>query len=98
MSEPTALERHLSQGVVGLPTALASAVGLIMASPVILTATTGFGNGGGVFAIAVAIAFLLTVFAITTRIGTDLLETLTAMLNPLPAIALLPLLREAHSF
>ncbi len=43
------------------------------------------------YALGVAIAFLLTVFAITTRIGTDLLETLTAMLNPLPAIALLPL-------
>jgi NitT/TauT family transport system permease protein len=31
------------------------------------------------------------VLAITTRIGTDFLETMTAMLNPLPAIALLPL-------
>src|SRR3546814_12496286 len=29
--------------------------------------------------------------AITSRLGTDLLETLTAMFNPLPAIALLPL-------
>ena len=29
--------------------------------------------------------------AISTRIGTDFLETLTAMFNPLPAIALLPL-------
>ena len=29
--------------------------------------------------------------AITTRIGTDFLETMTAMFNPLPAIALLPL-------
>jgi NitT/TauT family transport system permease protein len=36
-------------------------------------------------------AGLLTVFAITTRLGTDLLEILTAMFNPLPAIALLPL-------
>jgi NitT/TauT family transport system permease protein len=43
------------------------------------------------YAAGVAIAFVMTVFAITTRIGTDLLETLTAMLNPLPAIALLPL-------
>jgi NitT/TauT family transport system permease protein len=41
---------------------------------------------GGVLA-----AGVLTVFAITTRIGTDLLEMLTAMFNPLPAIALLPL-------
>jgi len=31
------------------------------------------------------------VAAITSRIGTDLLETLTSMFNPLPAIALLPL-------
>jgi NitT/TauT family transport system permease protein len=36
-------------------------------------------------------AWLLTVLAITTRVGTDLLELLTAMFNPLPAIALLPL-------
>lgn len=35
-------------------------------------------------------AFLLTTLAISTRIGRDLLETLTAMFNPLPAIALLP--------
>ena len=39
----------------------------------------------------IAIASLMTVLAISTRIGTDLLETLTAMFNPLPAIALLPL-------
>ncbi|MDR0721285.1 MAG: ABC transporter permease subunit [Treponema sp.] len=39
----------------------------------------------------VLVAGVLTVFAITTRIGTDLLEILTAMFNPLPAIALLPL-------
>lgn len=38
-----------------------------------------------------ALAALLTAFAITSRLGTDLLETLTAMFNPLPAIALLPL-------
>lgn len=39
----------------------------------------------------IVLAGTLTVIAITTRIGTDLLETLTAMFNPLPAIALLPL-------
>jgi NitT/TauT family transport system permease protein len=39
----------------------------------------------------VAGAFLLTTLAMSTRIGRDLLETLTAMFNPLPAIALLPL-------
>jgi NitT/TauT family transport system permease protein len=36
-------------------------------------------------------AFLLTSLAVSTRLGRDLLETLTAMFNPLPAIALLPL-------
>ena len=36
-------------------------------------------------------AGLLTAFAGTTRLGADLLETLTAMFNPLPSIALLPL-------
>ncbi|MGB3288785.1 MAG: ABC transporter permease [Burkholderiaceae bacterium] len=43
------------------------------------------------YAAGIVLAALLTVLAITTRIGTDLLETLTAMFNPLPAIALLPL-------
>lgn len=37
------------------------------------------------------IAALLTAFASLTRIGADLLETLTSMFNPLPSIALLPL-------
>jgi NitT/TauT family transport system permease protein len=35
-------------------------------------------------------AFLLTSLAMGSRLGRDLLETLTAMFNPLPAIALLP--------
>jgi NitT/TauT family transport system permease protein len=39
----------------------------------------------------VALAAVVTTFAVSTRIGTDLLSTLTAMFNPLPAIALLPL-------
>ena len=43
------------------------------------------------YAGGVTLAGLLTVFAITTRPGTDLLEILTSMFNPLPAIALLPL-------
>jgi NitT/TauT family transport system permease protein len=43
------------------------------------------------FSSGVLLAGVLTVLAITTRIGTDFLETMTAMLNPLPAIALLPL-------
>ena len=43
------------------------------------------------YAVGIAIAALLTAFAVSSSIGTDLLETLTAMFNPLPAIALLPL-------
>jgi NitT/TauT family transport system permease protein len=43
------------------------------------------------YAAGIAAAFVLTTLAVSTRIGRDLLETLVAMLNPLPAIALLPL-------
>lgn len=43
------------------------------------------------YAVGVTLAMLLSVAAINTRLGNDLLETLTSMLNPLPAIALLPL-------
>ncbi|MDR2099199.1 MAG: ABC transporter permease subunit [Campylobacteraceae bacterium] len=43
------------------------------------------------YACGILLAATLTVLAITTRIGTDLLEVLTSMFNPLPAIALLPL-------
>lgn len=43
------------------------------------------------YALGVAGALALTSLAIGTRFGRDLLETLTAMFNPLPAIALLPL-------
>ena len=45
---------------------------------------TGYGLG-------ILIAACITVLAQVTRIGDDLLDTLTAMFNPLPAIALLPL-------
>lgn len=44
------------------------------------------GYAGGVLC-----AFLLTAAAVSTRLGRDLLDVLTAMFNPLPAIALLPL-------
>ncbi len=44
------------------------------------------GYGGGVL-----LAGLFTMIAVGTRLGGDLLELLTAMLNPLPAVALLPL-------
>jgi NitT/TauT family transport system permease protein len=37
------------------------------------------------------LATLLTTVAVSTRIGSDVLSTLTAMFNPVPAIALLPL-------
>jgi NitT/TauT family transport system permease protein len=43
------------------------------------------------YAAGLAIAALLTALASATRLGADLLETLTAMFNPLPSIALLPL-------
>ncbi|MDO2217817.1 APC family amino acid permease, partial [Pseudomonas aeruginosa] len=58
--------QHLLRGRVGFPTALASSVGLIMASPVILTATTGFGLGGGTFAVAMLVALLLMLAQSTT--------------------------------
>ena len=44
----------------------------------------GYGAG-------LALAAVMTTIAVSTRFGTDLLNTLTAMFNPLPAIALLPL-------
>jgi len=44
------------------------------------------GYGAGVLG-----AFALTTLAVGTRLGRDLLTTLTAMFNPLPPIALLPL-------
>ncbi len=43
------------------------------------------------YAIGLVLALVFTVLAMATRLGNDLLETLTAMFNPLPAIALLPL-------
>lgn len=38
-----------------------------------------------------ALALIASALAVTTQFGRDLLSTLTAMLNPLPSIALLPL-------
>jgi NitT/TauT family transport system permease protein len=43
------------------------------------------------YAAGVSIAMALTTLAMSSRLGMDLLGMLTAMLNPLPAIALLPL-------
>ncbi|HXS51797.1 MAG TPA: ABC transporter permease [Usitatibacter sp.] len=42
------------------------------------------------YSIGLVLALVITMLAMATRIGNDLLETLTAMFNPLPAIALLP--------
>ena len=60
------LQAHLDHGVVGFPTALATAVGLVMASPVILTATAGFSIGGVSFLLAMGIAFVLMQLQATT--------------------------------
>jgi len=43
------------------------------------------------YAAGLVLAALFTTIAVSTRIGSDLLSTLTAMFNPVPAIALLPL-------
>jgi NitT/TauT family transport system permease protein len=43
------------------------------------------------YALGIGLGVVITTAAITTRTGSDVLATLTAMFNPLPAIALLPL-------
>jgi NitT/TauT family transport system permease protein len=43
------------------------------------------------YGVGILLASVLTAVAISSRIGTDFLETLTSMFNPLPAIALLPI-------
>ena len=43
------------------------------------------------YLMGIAGAFLLTWLAVSNRLGRELIETLTSMFNPLPAIALLPL-------
>ncbi len=48
------------------------------------TLAVGYGLG-------LALAALFTTFAVASGVGTRILSTLTAMFNPLPAIALLPL-------
>ena len=57
--QPTATGSQLAEGAVGFPTALATSIGLIIASSVVLTATQGFGLAGGTFAIAIVIAYIL---------------------------------------
>ncbi len=43
------------------------------------------------YACGLALATVFTTFAVISRLGTRILSTLTAMFNPLPAIALLPM-------
>jgi NitT/TauT family transport system permease protein len=43
------------------------------------------------YGIGLMLAGMFVSLAVSTRLGTDLLSTLTAMFNPLPAIAMLPL-------
>ena len=43
------------------------------------------------YGVGLSLAALLTTLAVSTRVGADVLATLTAMFNPVPAIALLPL-------
>jgi len=43
------------------------------------------------YSCGIALAAVLTAIGIASKIGTDFLETLTSMFNPLPAIALLPI-------
>lgn len=45
-----------------------------------------WGYGAGIF-----LATILTIIATLTKLGQDIMETLTSMFSPLPAIALLPL-------
>ena len=47
------------------------------------------------YALGLGLALLFTAMAMTFRLGNDLLETLTSAFNPLPAIALLPLIAAA---
>jgi NitT/TauT family transport system permease protein len=43
------------------------------------------------YAIALAVALVFTVLAVTSSFGADVLTTFTSMFNPLPALAILPL-------
>jgi NitT/TauT family transport system permease protein len=74
----------LSQTVIALWTGFIS--GEIPSRLLITLETLIFG-----YAIGVAMAGIFATLAVTSRIGTDILSTLTSMLMPLPAIALLPL-------
>jgi NitT/TauT family transport system permease protein len=59
--------------------------------PLIERTVTSLQVLAGGYALGLLLAGVFTTLAVSTRAGTDLLSTLTAMFNPLPAIALLPL-------
>lgn len=63
---PPSSSSHLARGAVGFPTALATAVGLVMASPVMLTASSGVSLGGKLFFIAMLVAAGLMALQVTT--------------------------------
>lgn len=43
------------------------------------------------YAVGILVAAAMTIFAVSTRVGVDVLSTLTGIFNPLPSIALVPL-------
>lgn len=57
---------HFARGAIGFPTALATAVGLVMASPVMLTASSGVSVGGHLFFGAMLVAAALMALQATT--------------------------------
>ena len=59
--------------------------------PLIDRTLTSLGVLAMGYGVGLVVAAVFTTLAVSTRAGTDLLSTLTAMFNPLPAIALLPL-------
>lgn len=63
----------------------------LVGGPLLLRAWTSIKLLVTGYVIGLVLALALTLAAISTRVGTDLLNLLTAMFNPLPAIALLPL-------
>jgi NitT/TauT family transport system permease protein len=63
----------------------------IVSGEIPLAATYSIGMLLKGYVLGLVLAGLLTAFASAGRIGSDFLETLTAMFNPLPSIALLPL-------
>lgn len=63
---PTDVSPHLARSAVGFPTALATAVGLVMASPVMLTASSGVSLGGRLFFAAMLVAALLMALQATS--------------------------------